>query len=150
MNILKFLKSQVKSKKINNSCKYWCWKLPRLSLLWLVSEACQTSISAQVLFKWLHLSLTSRQFITPLDDEFNHEFSCFVWYVCGGENGTNGCHLAVFSVNVAFACHFMATHSPPTLPPCKSASGIVYASKKSKMVGNLASYPLNCWRIDIP
>ena len=29
-------------------------------------------------------------------------------------NGTNGCHLAGFSVNVAFACHFVAPH-PPTL-----------------------------------
>ena len=35
---------------------------------------------------------------------------------------------------VAFACHFMATHPPPTVPPCRSASGIDYLSKKlSKM-----------------
>ena len=33
---------------------------------------------------------------------------CDVW----GENGTNGYHLAVFSVDVAFACHFVATHHP--------------------------------------
>ena len=43
-------------------------------------------------------------------------------WICGGENGTNGCHLGVFSVNVAFARHSMATHPPPTLP------GIGYAS----------------------
>ena len=48
------------------------------------------------------------------------------------ENGTNGWHVAVFSVDVAFAHHF------------RSASGIGYASKKlSKMAGNSASYPLN-------
>ena len=39
---------------------------------------------------------------------------------------TNGCHLAVFIVNVAFARHFITTHP---LPPYRSASGIDYASK---------------------
>ena len=54
----------------------------------------------------------------------------------GGENGTNGRQLAVFSEDVAFACHFVAPHWPPTLSPYMSASGIGYASKKlSKMVG---------------
>ena len=33
---------------------------------------------------------------------------------CGGENGTNGSHVAVFSEDVAFACHFVAPHPPPT------------------------------------
>ena len=45
----------------NNSSKYWCWKLPRLLLLWLVSEACQISTGAWVTFEWLHLPSTSRQ-----------------------------------------------------------------------------------------
>ena len=48
---------------------------------------------------------------------------------CGVENGTNGSHLAVFSENVAFVHHFVATHPPPTLPPYRSVSGIGYASK---------------------
>ena len=39
-----------------------------------------------------------------------------------GENGTNGSHLAVFSEDVAFACHFIAPHPPHTLPPYRSAS----------------------------
>ena len=30
-------------------------------LLWLVSEAYQTSTSTQVTFKWLHIPLTSKQ-----------------------------------------------------------------------------------------
>ena len=30
-------------------------------------------------------------------------------------NGTNGCHLAVFSEDVAFACHFVVPRLPP--PP---------------------------------
>ena len=56
---------------------------------------------------------------------------------CGGENGTSGSHLAVFSEDVAFACHFVATCLPPTLPPYRSASDISYVSKKlSKMMRN--------------
>ena len=31
---------------------------------------------------------------------------------CGGENGTSGSNLAVFSEYVAFACHFMAALPP--------------------------------------
>ena len=51
--------------------------------------------------------------------------------------------MAVFSVYVAFARHFVATRLPPTLPPYRSANGIGYASNKlSKIVGNSASYPL--------
>ena len=38
----------------------------------------------------------------------------------------NGCHLAVFSVNVAFAHHFVATHSPSMLPLYTAASDIRY------------------------
>ena len=51
--------------------------------------------------------------------------------------------LAVFSKDVAFACHFVAPR-PPTLPPYRSASGIDYASKKTiyNMMGNSASYPV--------
>ena len=48
---------------------------------------------------------------------------------CGGGNGINGSHLAVFSEDVAFACHFVAARTPLTLPPYRSASGIGYASK---------------------
>ena len=43
----------------NNSARYWCWKLPRLLLLWLVSETCQISTGAWVAFKWLHIPLTN-------------------------------------------------------------------------------------------
>ena len=32
-------------------------KVAQALLLWLVSEACQMSISAWVTFKWLHISL---------------------------------------------------------------------------------------------
>ena len=47
-----------------------------------------------------------------------------------------------------FARHFVATRPPPTLPPCRSASGIDYPSKKlSKMAGYSASYPFNSWCI---
>ena len=47
------------------------------------------------------------------------------------------------SEDVAFGRHFMATRPPPTLLPCRSATGIGYASKKlSKMAGNPASYAL--------
>ena len=60
------------------------------------------------------------------------------------ENGTIGHHLAVFSVNVAFA---MPHH--PHFYPYDSACGIEYANEKlSKMAGNLASYPFNSWYMD--
>ena len=58
-----------------------------LLLLWLVSEACQMSTSAQVAFKCLHIPLTRRQMAvinmitTLLADEFGHGFSCIVLYV---------------------------------------------------------------------
>ena len=51
--------------------------------------------------------------------------------------------LAVFSRDVAFACHFVAPRPPPTLPPYRSASGIDYAKKTIyNMMGNSASYPV--------
>ena len=34
-----------------------------------------------------------------------------------------------FSEDVAVARHFVATHPPLTLPPCRNASGIDYPSK---------------------
>ena len=37
--------------------------------------------------------------------------------ISGGENGTNGCYLAVFIEDVAFARYFMATHQPPPFHP---------------------------------
>ena len=55
--------------------------------------------------------------------------------ICGGANDTSGCHLAVFSEDVAVARHFVAS---------RNASGIDYPSKKvSKMVGYSASYSFN-------
>ena len=36
-------------------------------------------------------------------------------YVGVAENGTNGHHLAVSSVNIAFAHHLVAPHHPPCL-----------------------------------
>ena len=36
-----------------------------------------------------------------------------------------------FSEDVAVARHFVATRPPPTLPPCRNASGIDYPSKKN-------------------
>ena len=30
--------------------------------------------------------------------------------ICGGDNGTNGCHLAIFSEDVAFVHYFVTTH----------------------------------------
>ena len=72
-----------------------------------------------------------------------------VCVICGGENGTNGCHLADFSEDIAFACHFVATCLPPALPPCRSVTGISYNSKKLyKMASYSASYSLNSWLID--
>ena len=41
--------------------------------------------------------------------------------LCGCQNGTNGCHLAVYSEDVTFACHFVGTH----LLPCHSVGVLV-------------------------
>ena len=54
--------------------RYWCWKLPGLLLLWLVCEACQTSTSVRVAFKWLHIPLTSRQLAV-----IHHTNGWWVW-----------------------------------------------------------------------
>ena len=35
----------------------------------------------------------------------------------GGENGTSGCHLAVFSKDIAFTCHLVAPRLPPPSHP---------------------------------
>ena len=48
---------------------------------------------------------------------------------CGGENSTNGSHLAVVNEDVAFAHHFVAPCLLLTLPLYSSASGIDYTSK---------------------
>ena len=73
----------------------------------------------------------------------------------GGANDTSG-YLAVFSEDVAVARHLVATRPPPTLPsphpptlpPCRNASGIDYPSKKlTKMAGYSASYSFNSWCI---
>ena len=148
----------------NNSCtrwltiqpgSYWCWKLPGLLLLWLVSEVCQTSTSStsvQVAFKWLHIPLASRQpavihhttgwwvwpsiYLTALCDMWRwkwHQwmpFGCFWWR--------------------RSLCPPLRGYPPtPTLQPCRSATDIGYTSKKLyKMVGNSASYSPNSWWID--
>ena len=49
---------------------------------------------------------------------------------------TNGSHLAAFSEDVAFACHFKVPCLPaPTLPPYRSANGVGYTSKKYRIPG---------------
>ena len=105
--------------------------LPRLLLLWLVCDACQTSTSAHVVFKWLHIPLISRHLAV-----IHHNTDWWAWpwilllcVTCGSENDTNGCHLAFQSYS--------------------SAGGISYISNKiSKMASNLAKYPLNSWWIE--
>ena len=80
-------------------------------------QACLTSTSARVAFKWPHLSLASRQLTVN-----HHMTGWWVWpwvkLTCGGENGNSGSHLTVFSEDVAFSpsLHgFPPTLHPPTL-----------------------------------
>ena len=70
----------------------------------------------------------------------------FVWYVEVKMTPVDAIWLFLVKSDIAFARHFMATHPPPTLPPCRSAGGIDFPSKK--MVGYSASYPFNSWCID--
>ena len=46
--------------------------------------------------------------------------------ICGGKNGTNACHLAVFFIDVDFARYFISTRLPP---PYRRTSVFGYASK---------------------
>ena len=45
----------------------------------------------------------------PHDWLMNLTIDCVIY---GSENGTNGCHLALFSVDVAFTYHLVASHHP--------------------------------------
>ena len=68
---------------------------------------------------------------SPYDLEMSLAMDVVAFQICGGENGTNGCHLAVYSEDVTFACPFMNTRPPPAFSTCRSASGIGYISKKA-------------------
>ena len=48
--------------------------------------------------------------------------------ICGDENDSNGCHLAVFSVDIAFACQFVVTH-----PSSPYSSAMVLATPVKKL-----------------
>ena len=67
--------------------------------------------------------------------------------ICGGENDTNGCHLAGFGEDVAFARHFVAIH-PPYHPVGMLLVLAMPVKKLSKMAGNLASYSPNSRWVD--
>ena len=65
--------------------------------------------------------------------------------VCGGPNDTSGCHLAVFSEDVALACYFVAPCPP--LPSHYVGVLLVLATLKNlpQMAGYSASYLFNSW-----
>ena len=66
--------------------------------------------------------------------------------ICGGENSTDGCHLAGFSEDVAFANHFVATCPPPPSYPIGVLPVLATPVKKlSKMAENLANYSSSSW-----
>ena len=102
-------------------------------------------------FKWLHLPLTSRQ---PCSCNSPHYWLMSLAMdlaalcdICGAENGTNECHLIVFSFDGVFARHFIFPHhSPPSTPV---GVLVVLAEKLFKIVYSLASYVylFNYWWI---
>ena len=53
-------------------------------------------------------------------------------------------YIGGFDEDIAFACHFVATHPPPTLLPCRNATGIGYASRKQSKIPEiqLAIHPI--------
>ena len=67
--------------------------------------------------------------------------------MCGGENDTNGCHLAGFSEDVAFARQFVDSHPPPPSHPAGVLLILATPVKLSTMAGNSASYSPNSWWI---
>ena len=63
--------------------------------------------------------------------------------ICGGENGTNGCHFAVFSKDIGFARHFVATRllsHPPTLTI--GVLVVLATPAKNQLVFQLAIQPI--------
>ena len=64
--------------------------------------------------------------------------------ICGGENGTNECHLTGFSEVVTFDNHFIATRSPLTLHPIGVLLVLAMPVEKlCKMMGiQLAMHPI--------
>ena len=52
--------------------------------------------------------------VTRLAGELAMDLLCVI---CRGANDTSECHLAVFSKDMAFACHFVATRPPPPSHP---------------------------------
>ena len=89
---------------VKNSPGYFCCGL----FLWLVSTACQTSTVLGWSLNGLVMDLGACTYDT---------------YICGTENDPNGCHLVVFSVEVAFAHHYVAPHHPHP-SPYRGACGI--------------------------
>ena len=49
---------------------------------------------------------------SPHDWLMSFAMDYLLFVICGGENGTNWCHFAGFSEDVAFARHFVATRPP--------------------------------------
>ena len=69
--------------------------------------------------------------------------------IYGGENGTNGCHLAGFSEDIAFARHFMVTLPPPYSHLIRILLVLATPVKELfTMVENSAGYSPNSWWID--
>ena len=71
--------------------------------------------------------------------------------ICRGGNDTNGCPLIVFSLDIVFAHHFMATHPTPSSYSIGVLVVLAMPVKElstCKMAGSSASYPLNNWLID--
>ena len=112
----------------NNSGRYWCWKLPRVILLRLLTEACQTLIHA-VLGCSLNGSIFSGQadgqleITTWLVDEICHGLDCFVWYV----------EQKMASVDAIWLFSVLLKDLPATLwlPTYRNACGSGYNSQKA-------------------
>ena len=96
-------------------------------MLWLVSEVCQTLMSARV--AKYPLGKKTAGYNSPHDWLLSLTMDIAGFVICGGENGTNGCHLTVYSEDIAFAHHFVVNHQHPILQPCRSVCGICYSSK---------------------
>ena len=117
----------------NDSCTRWLTIQPGIDdescpgcfcCMWLVSEACQMSTSVRVVFKWLHTwsswQADSWPYVNSPHDwlislAMDLTALCDMWRW----NDTNGCHLAGFGEEVAFARHFdswLPTHPLPSHP----------------------------------
>ena len=120
----------------NNSGRYWCWNLPRLLLLWLVSEACQMFISSWVVFKWLHLPGVILEILLS---GFQNNYNGIILEILSGfQNNYNHQRKSrdLWKVKLISVVDLWSRESGDTVPQ-KLAIGLLHVVLNNKMMPNM-------------